>query len=123
MRVRARVEEAALLAGLDCRIDPTDPGVVRLWADEPAEMLRHQQKRPTGRCELCDAAPARIAEHAAATPEKFCPAKAAQRLVGLVVIRDEHVTYAEVGTHRFGSLGRSSITALDVLDAVRTLGA
>lgn len=116
--LRARVTEAAVSAGLDCRVDPSDVGVLRLWADVPGELLQHERKRDGARCSLCYA-PSRPA----AVGDGYCAAKATQRLVGLVVIRDEHVTYAEVGTHRFGSLGRSSITALDVLDAVRTLGA
>lgn len=113
MRVRARVEEAALLAGLDCRVDPTDPGVVRLWADLPEEDRLHQRKRPGARCYLCDA-PTRPVDFG----EGYCPARPAERLVGLVVIRDEHVTYAEVHGERFGSLGRSSVTTLDVLSAI-----
>jgi hypothetical protein len=114
--IRARVAETAAAAGLDCKADPHDVGVLRLWADIPEEDCAHERRKPDARCSLCDA-PKRPRN----VGDGFCPAKPTQRLVGLIVIRDEAVTYAEVGRTRFGSLGRSSIVTLDVVHAIEEL--
>lgn len=110
--IRARVAETAAAAGLDCRVDPHDVGVLRLWADIPQAELEHDRRDPAARCRVCGVGP---------KASEICEAVPAQRLVGLIVIRDEAVTYAEVGRTRFGSLGRSSIVTLDVVHAIEGL--